>query len=254
MFFSRGDALVHRHKFMTDPEQWQRFDWEHDRQALLTDYARCFVEAPAGTLLGDGSTSYLPSRLAPARIHELNPEARLIVILRNPVDRAYSAWWHYLAMGESCQSFEQHLRYESGLTLVMGEYMYHLRRWLHHFPRHQLCLLVFEQMERDPNRELARVFEFLRVASDSTVSARPRANIARVPRQPGLQAFCNYLSQRNPGRRHPLLDKLRAWNLRPGEYPAMNPATRLHLVRYYRKVNAGLSELIGVDIERIWFE
>ena len=254
MFFSRDDALVHRHRFMADPEQWQRFDWERDRQALLTVYARCFKGADADMLLGDGSTSYLPSRLAPARIHQLNPEARLIVLLRNPVDRAYSAWWHYLAMGESCQSFEQHLRYESGLTLMMGEYLYHLRRWLQHFPRHQMCLLVFEQMKQYPDREQARVLEFLGVPSDSRKSTRRHANIARVPRRPSLQAFCNYLFQRDPGRRHPLLDKLRAWNLRPGEYPAMSPATRLHLVRYYRKANAGLSELVGVDLERIWFD
>ena len=91
----------------------------------------------AGQLLGEGSTSYLPSYRAPQRILELNPEARIVAILRNPVDRAYSAYWHYLASGESCQCFEQHLRYESGLTLVMGEYHRHLQFWLRYFPRNR---------------------------------------------------------------------------------------------------------------------
>ena len=253
MFFSRDEALIHRHRFMADFEAWRAFDWEGRRTQLLEDYAGYFSHAAADQLCGEGSTSYLPSPSAALRIRELNPEAKIIVVLRNPVDRAYSAYWHYLATGESCHDFEGHLRYESGMTLAMGHYQEHLGHWFQHFPAEQIQVVILERLKNDTAGEYRRVLRFLGIEPRTPPPAN--ANPARVPRWPRLQAFSNYLMQRwpAPGGLHWAGARLSAWNLSVCRYPPMNKRTRAHLTDYYRRKNAGLAQRLDLDLEAIWY-
>lgn len=257
MFFSRDEPAIHRHRFMRDPDEWAQFDWDTRRGALLAEYARCFLHADSGALLGEGSTSYFPSRNAPGRIRQLNPDARIVVILRNPVDRAYSAYWHYLAHGESCQAFEQHLQYESGLTITMGEYRRHLEYWLRVFPRRQFHLLVLEDFRKHARPRFSEVLSFLGVDPNFVPSMERNVNRARVPKSVWLQTWINYLQQRSAsvesGWQTRLWARITLKNLAAGDYPPMRQDTRRHLTSYYQRVNKGLSDIVGIDVDAIWF-
>lgn len=137
-----------------------------------------------GGLTLDASPYYLMHPQAPARAAQLLPEAKLVALLRNPVDRAFSHYQHEvrdgretLAFGEAIEreaerlageeerlgtdpdyySFNHH-RYSYARR---GQYVEQLRRWAGHFPRARLLVLQSERLFRDPAVTLGTVQEFL---------------------------------------------------------------------------------------------
>ena len=135
-------------------------------------------------LVGEASPSYLFHPLAPERVKALVPEARLIALVRNPVDRAFSHYQHEVALGREPLSFEdaldaegRRLRGEEARLLADPAYFSHawwnhtyrarglyadqLERWLAVFPREQLLVLASDDLSTDPAAAYARVLEFI---------------------------------------------------------------------------------------------
>ena len=271
MFFSRGDPGAHLHFFFQSYEEWRRFDWGQNGGQLLSSYADCFEHAGPNDLLGEGSTSYLHSATAPARIAKLNPRARIVISLRSPVDRAWSAYWHHLRIGHATSEFEQHLEFEGEDTLLIGEYERHLRGWLDVFPREQIHVLLFERFRSNPLEVMDGLAHFLGIEPRFDESRREQ-NRAVVPRSVRLQIALNRRARnRNaftaavgePGSRiqaargslaASLGKTVASWNLVDREPPPMPRKIALRLEAYYRRANAGLSGLIDIDTEAVWYE
>lgn len=135
-------------------------------------------------MIGDASPYYLFHPHAADRAAELLPGAKLVAVLRNPVDRAYSHYQHVVSRGHEALDFEAALEREAlavpvesqrmlddpayrSLTherhsyVSRGEYARQLERWLRRFPRENLFVLQSEQMFEAPNAVMARVYEFL---------------------------------------------------------------------------------------------
>jgi hypothetical protein len=138
------------------------------------------------SLVGEASPSYLFHPLAPERVARLLPDARLIALLRNPVDRAFSHYQHEVALGREPLSFEaavdredermqgeldRMLRDPSYFSLAWWNYTYvargryaeQLERWFASFPREQLLVLFTEELSADTARTYRRVLGFLGV-------------------------------------------------------------------------------------------
>jgi hypothetical protein len=132
----------------------------------------------------DASPYYLAHPLVPQRVTDLLPGAKLIVLLRNPVDRAFSHYQHEVRGGRESLSFpqaiereaerlageEERLRQESAYYsynhhrysyMLRGVYIEQLRRWALHFPRSQLLVLQSERLFRDPAAATVAVQGFL---------------------------------------------------------------------------------------------
>lgn len=134
--------------------------------------------------IGEGSPAYLLDPRVPARVHSLDPELRLIVLLRDPVDRAHSQYRLAWRSGKERLSLEDALEAEP--ERVRGElermqsdpayfsrpfhlyayqargcYADHLERWLRLFPREQLLVLSTEELRRDPASVVADAARFL---------------------------------------------------------------------------------------------
>ena len=133
--------------------------------------------------IGEITPDYLATAEVPARIRALLPACRLIAILRNPVDRAYS-WYQYARRTrDERRDFETFLR-EEPAALDWGRYHRHLQRYLALFPREALLVLVYEELVRDPATELGRLARFLGIG---TIQADPdllgqRINPSELPR------------------------------------------------------------------------
>jgi hypothetical protein len=135
-------------------------------------------------LVGEASPSYLFHPLAPERVRELLPEARLIALVRNPVDRAFSHYQHEVALGREELSFEDALAAEDDRLRgeeermraepayfshawwnytyrARGRYAEQIERWLEVFPREQLLVLPSEDLGGDPDGAYVRVLEFI---------------------------------------------------------------------------------------------
>lgn len=163
-----GTSLLHQ-ILLTHPEVYvprrrkevHYFDWYFERGA---DWYRGFfpsaAEAARFRAIGEATPDYLATPEAPERIHALLPGCRLIVILRNPVDRAYSWYLYARRIRDERRSFEDFLKHDP-TTLEWGLYARHLERYLALFPRAALLVLIYEELVREPAEELGRLARFL---------------------------------------------------------------------------------------------
>jgi hypothetical protein len=161
--------------FFSRDRNWTRgFDW----------YERIFAECPPDVVSGEFSTSYLIAPDAPARIRERYPDVRLIVSLRNPVDRAYSSYLNDIVAGEvpRTTSFRDALQSRNDY-LEAGRYARHLERWLELFPREQLLVSLFDDARQEPLGELRRIYRFVGVDPEFRPAMLDRpVGSGRVPR------------------------------------------------------------------------
>jgi hypothetical protein len=137
-----------------------------------------------GALTIDASPYYLAHPLAPQRAAQLLPEVKLVAVLRNPVDRAFSHYQHEVRDGRESLSFveaidreparlageEERLRREPGYYSYnhhrysytrRGLYLEQLGRWLRHYPRSRLLVLQSERLFREPAAVSAALYDFL---------------------------------------------------------------------------------------------
>jgi hypothetical protein len=149
-----------------------------------------------GKLTIDASPYYLVHPLAPRRAAQLLPEARLIALLRNPVDRALSHYQHEVRGGRESLSFAEAIERESERLegeeerlrddpryysashhrhsyLQRGRYVEQLRRWAEHFPRSRLLVLQSEWLFRDPAAASSAVYHFLGLAPHRLARYQP---------------------------------------------------------------------------------
>jgi hypothetical protein len=209
-------------------QDWYRshFPLERERREFEAEHGRPF-------LTGEASPSYISSYWAPGRIRKLLPDVRLIAVLRNPVDRAYSQFQMSRRQGieplerfeEATAAEEERLRpevarlsadprynspdYGRWSYLARSRYAEQLERWLELFPREQFLFLKAEDLLAESTATIDAVYEFL-----------------------GLPA-------------HRLGKPMR---LHTGEYAAMAPDVRAQMVEYFRPHNERLYDLLGIDL------
>lgn len=132
--------------------------------------------------VGEASTSYLFGPEVPKRVRSTLPDVKLICILRDPVERAFSSYWHTVKSGMETLSFDEAILREAerkdGMTgTAMGEiapfayaerglYYRQLSRWLSEFPRSQMEIVIFDDFVADPNKVLSEITHFLDVSPD----------------------------------------------------------------------------------------
>jgi hypothetical protein len=184
-------------------------------------YLSFFHEA-AGRLKGEASANYAELPKSTIRlIKELNAELKLIYLMRDPIDRAWSyARWNQSHRPGVFPTFEGHIddvpdalwqeSFRGQSTVLSGDYLGQLRRWLDVFDRRQMFVAFSEQIESSPQALLNGIFDFLgveRVAQFVDARLSERVN-AGVPREltPELRT---YLQRIYNGRTRQLAEFLR---------------------------------------------
>ncbi len=270
-FFCCDDADILPYPLFESLADWIDFDWELRQQALLQEYANSFDAAPAASSVGEGTPVYLYSARARERIRRTLPNVKIVVIMRDPVERAWSAYWHHVRIGRATLPFGEHLLRETSNTLRFGRYLEALVPWYEAFPHENILPLTFEQYVGDRESSLRRVCAHIGVECDAAPTHSPR-NSASIPLSQGAQLAANRvaiqmgavprtIAHRTPpaARLHTELVASRlvrgfkkvnqfAAELARVKRPRMEPATRERLVEYYRRENRGLDHLTGLDL------
>jgi hypothetical protein len=114
------------------------------------EYARYFPRPP-GAIAGEWTPSYITSPRVPAQLRAIAPESRLLVLLRDPIDRYRSGAARARSPGRDRNAIRR------------GLYATQLRRYLEHFPREQILVLQYERCRADPAPQLERTFAFIDV-------------------------------------------------------------------------------------------
>jgi hypothetical protein len=125
-------------------------------------YTENFHPEPHHKIVGDVSHSYLVSEDAAARIHDHLPGVKMMVCLRDPVQRTFSDYLDGIKNGRWTGTFEEELERTPALIKRSG-YGTHLSRYLERFDRKQIHIANFDELGSDPAGFAARMFEFLEV-------------------------------------------------------------------------------------------
>lgn len=170
-----------------DAQTYREHVWRRE------DYEALFDSAPPGTLRGESTPFYLYRRDAQDRIRALIPGAKLIVILRDPVERAHSNWTHLWSAGldpvgdfvQACG--EEERRIEAGWAdfwhyTALGRYGEQLERLYSVFPREQVIVFRYRSLLENPAQVLDRICGFLGV-EQGVLTEVPRENVTAHPRR-----------------------------------------------------------------------
>lgn len=150
---------AHPDAFMSEPKELDFFSSFFDRGYEW--YDRHFVGGAGKAVRGEISPSYLHDFDAPARAFAYAPAAKVVAVLRDPVDRAFSNHLHEVRNG-NCTSVD----FEAGMAnnplyLHQSRYALHLNRWLEAFPKEQVKILLQEDIRADPMAVLTDVCGWL---------------------------------------------------------------------------------------------
>ncbi|MQY09327.1 sulfotransferase family protein [Actinomadura macrotermitis] len=230
------------------------------------DYEALFDAAPPGAPRGESTPFYLHDLSAQSRIQKAIPEARLIAVLRDPVERAHSNWAHLWAAGlepigdpvRACAAEERRVKdgwaafwHYTGLGLY-GEQLQHLYKL---FPEEQILLLRYRDVRDDAAATLDRICAFLGVRT-GVIDTIPRENVtAHVPDTAATRVVQQVLRTGSrvggyaprPLRRaasRPFLSLLQR-----GQRPRrpLTPEQRERLLPYFADDIALLQEVTGLD-------
>ena len=238
------------------------------RLTSVTDiekYRALFRGVSDEKVIGEASPSYLYSLEAPSRIRHYIPEAKLIAVLRNPVDRAYSAYLQLVRLvREPLDDFAQALRAEEERIQDNWEWIWHyknmgfyytqLKRYYEIFEPEQIRVYLHEDLENEPISVLQDIFQYLEVDDTFSPNISFRYHESGVPKNRALHKLLT-----TPNRAKVVLKSIlpqeaarRIWEraLRTNlvEPPPLRQEVRRELIEVYRQDILKLQDLIQRDL------
>lgn len=252
--------------FMPDLKETHYFSMDelppHKRIGAIHDkesYLRLFKNAESAIAIGEASPSYLADPETARRIWNILPHARIIAILRNPIERAYSHYLQTVMGGTQELSFYEALQQDynkaekgfgkSAMYVERGLYYEQIKRYLDVFGEKQVKILIFEEFVKNTYETVRDVLRFLEVNSEPTDNVEiayntffaPRNNIVGyLFRSPTAYKLAHHLpsSVIKTAIRHKLLVKTT-------QKPPMEEKAKIMLQEIYHDDVARLQRLIG---------
>ena len=233
------------------------------------DYRRLYQTRRSHQISGEMSPSSLYFEEAAGALHDANPRMKIIVVFRNPVDRAFSQYKHHRRDGyEPLPTFEKALQAEDRRIRqgwwwghhykAAGYYAAQWLRYIRRFPERQLLPCTYEEMTANKDAFWLKLCKFLELAPDTSVDMSQRVNdssrLTSIPANAALERM----------RRHGVLfksikkiaprsfrasAKLQLERLNRAAPPVLLPSTREHLAEAYVASCSRLTELTGIRID-----
>jgi hypothetical protein len=241
----------------------------------IEDYRALFRGAKNELAIGEASPLYIYVPGTAERIKGYVPEAKVIALLRNPADRAYSSFLHARRIGvEPLADFAQALKEEEGRIRNNWHYVFHyLNRGLYHaqlkpyyelFGQESVGVWLYEDLKEDPIGTTQSILRFLSVDGSFVPDVSRKHNPAGIPGSytartalRGVQTVAKTLKKIVPpaSRTYPLASKMRqhVQGQIVSKPPQMNPEIRSELLEGYRRDILKLQELTGLD-PSVWLK
>jgi hypothetical protein len=168
------------------------------------DYLKLFRHVRRETAIGEASVSYLSSMAAARAIRARIPEARILMMFRDPAQRLFSHYTAARSVGATDRSFVQWVRQEQTAEagrrppfgpVWTGRYADHLQRYLDVFPAAQVRTYLYDDYLQAPTRTLADILGFLGVDPGYPIDVTRRYNVTLEPRWPTLHRLTTPIRQ-----------------------------------------------------------
>jgi len=216
------------------------------------------TKADEKKIIGQNSSTYIYSYV-PERIKKYFPHVKLIFILRNPVSRAYSHYWHAVSKFREDLSFEDALNVEEeriskSLFHLMnysykssGHYMEMISNFLEFFPKEQMYFIIFEQFKKDPKTEINNYLKFIGQKPFEEIPAlRKHKSTTRIPKNKTAGKLLYNQFTRKYGFCYPLVYTYK--KIFSKDYPPMKQTTKDELINYYAVNNQSLAQFLKKDL------
>ncbi len=230
-----GAVRQHPEVHLSRRKEIHFFDRHFERG--LDWYGSQFTPKPHHTQVGEATPAYMYDAAARERLSETLPDARIVIILRNPVDRAYSHYWHKRRLGdEPLPTFEEaiaaepqrrsrdNVRARIGFAYVdRGHYVDQIEQLVDRQGRDRVHVMLLDDLVQDRVATMRALLEFLEVdpGPADSLDVRKR-NPYRVTSDSGTTESV--------------------------EYTPMSAETRAALTELYAESNARLAEFLGRDL------
>lgn len=265
--------LIGRHPrvFISHVKEPEFFAVDSVYERGLSWYHALFKEAKEHQLCCEASTAYTRSPQFPRaaeRIARTIPDAKLIYLLRHPIDRAYSHYVHRVTRELYPHqpirwTFEEHVKNDP-MCLDGSRYMDQIEQYLGHFAKESLLVLLTEDLEKDPKRIVREAWDFLGLDEVDFGDEDVRGNESQSIREgrirryimsplnkiPGVKGFKSLVPKAWKDRVFSMLENSSYGRRVKQEHtpPKMLPETRKRLVEEFRPLNKRLSEFMGRDL------
>lgn len=195
----------HPKVFVSASDSLRFFDLEY--HSGIEAYERHFAGAEPGQVVVDVSPTYFRSPVAAARIATHYPDARFVLSLRNPVDRAFSQYWHEKKQGRMQYGFDDCIGHFMLFPWIVehGFYATHLETLLRYFPRDRVTVVFYDELTGSPRTFLDKVLVGMGLPThfEPTV-LNAKINVAGAQITSSMKAVKGLRS-------HPLLQPLRRY-------------------------------------------
>lgn len=227
-----------------------------------THYQQLFSLVKNEKRIGESSVSYLYSQVAATKIKAFNPEAKIVIILRNPVERAFSHYLMDLRIGYETRNFIEAVNADiqkdkkgwgqSHLYVELGLYYEQVKRYLEVYSPGNIKIILHDDFKKFPKKVLSDVYSFLGVSDKSEeIDFSVRHNKAELPKSRILQKF-----EKTPLMQKVLADfipgalrrKLKSGFYSTENLPGLTIEDRKSLHHYFSEDIKKLSELVGRDL------
>ncbi len=254
--------LLSRHPdvFMTPVKGLYFFDSHFDNGWPW--YTQHFAEASGEAVIGEISHSYLYSQIACQRIAEMDPHIRLMVCLREPIDRAFSMYLDGIRNGKWTGSFEERCE-DTREILEEGCYARYLQPYMERFPREQIHITLFDDLKQSPQDYAANLFDALGISHlpwDSRLDSKVMP--ACVPRNERLAHISKRMSEacrrmgwkklRGRIKRSRMIRSLIYRNVKDEDRATLSDAARAALKQRFQPEVERLEELLGIQLCARW--
>lgn len=191
----------HPEVFMSDPKEVNYFSNEEiEAQGLyyqdfkaknLSEYQKLFVGADTQKAVGEGSVSYLFYPKTPGKIKAAIPDVKIIILLRNPVERGYSHYLMDYRMGLTDLSYEE-IVYKTGKHknidlyyqqfVELGMYYEQVKRYLDLFGEQQVKIYLQEDLRTESEKVISDLYEFLGIDASHMIDTTKEHNSFSMPK------------------------------------------------------------------------
>lgn len=257
-------ACLYEHPEICAPiKEIHYFSRERNLKKGLDWYNGIFSTCKEGQLKGEFSTTYLYDKETPEKIKKDFPDAKIIISLRNPVDRAYSQYRNEIKAGNipKDKTFGDAIREDES---IVGQGMYYeqVKRYIDLFGKERVLVLILEESKENPQDFIKKIFEFLEVDPQFVPNMLQReVNIARTPRfvwiEKTMMHIAEFLRRAGLGKivwfikKGSIPDRIRKMNTKKDKRK-MRDTTKEDLKKTFKQDTSVLSEIIEKDIVSIW--
>lgn len=249
-------------------KDWEKIPLEQQNKngiVTIEKYAELFADVKDEIAIGEVSPNYLfHYESSAARIKQYLPDAKLIVVLRNPVERAYSDHLMHLRDAIGYRSLSEQIKHSSHKSFILRKGFYYepIKYYFEQFEREQIRVFFYDDLCAKPQEFMQEMYQYLEVNSNFTPDTNKKAQVAKIPKN---KAINNLLQRKNLLRntaanimktvmpvetRQKLRDRLISFNSQTKKAIPLSSEERQQLIELYREDILQLQDLLEKDLSK----